>query len=226
MAIHTGQTGIAYAGYADTATPFTDEAMTLNGARTLAFITDTDKRAWDPVTAVTITYGVHTYTGVATVYRAGGFIEFAPALDSGTTVTVTGAYLPIQCIGVCKGYSLDVSWNTEDATVFPHCDGNTDDGWQVNAATTRTASGSVDLLIDDTAAHIWRDAIWGDTEEGNEVTGGQIMFLELGNSATGGVTFYVLCWPSDNIQINASALNTETISFVLGDDPPYVNVLY
>lgn len=223
MAIHTGQTGLAYAAYADSGTTMTNEPMTINAGRTIAYVTNAVKRAWDPDATLTVNYTGGTYTGTATVYRAGGFITFNPALDPGITVTVTGKYLPLQCIGVCKSFSLDLSWNTEDATVFPHCAGNTDDGWQRNAAVTKTASGSVELLMDDAAAHVWRDAIWGDTTSGNEVAGGRMLYLELGNTAASGYTFYVLGWPSDSIQASASALNTETISFVLGDDPPFVN---
>ena len=220
MAIHTGQTGLAYAGYADSATSMTTEAMTINAGRTVAYVTDPDKRAWDPDTAVTINYTGGTYTGTATVYRAGGFVTFSPALDAGITLTVTGAYIPVACIGVCKGYSLDASWNTEDATVFPHCAGNTDDGWVRNAGVTRTMTGSIDLLMDDADTAPVREAILGD---GDAVVGGKILFLELGNSAVSGYSIFVLGWPSVSMQASASALNTETISFVVGDDAPYLN---
>lgn len=223
MAVHTGQTGLAYAGYADAGVTMTNEPMTITAGRTLAYCTADYRRAWDPIADITINYTGGSYTGTATVYKAGGYITFDPALGAGITVTVSGKYIPLTCIGVCKSFSLDVSWNTEDATVFPHCSGNTDDGWQRNAAVTRTASGSIELLMDDVADHPWRDAILGNPDDVPAVVGGEMLYLELGNTATSGYTFYMWGWPSDSISASASALNTETISFVLGDEPPFIN---
>ena len=63
----------------------------------------------------------------------------------------------------------------------------------------------------------WRNAILGN---GSTVTGGEILYLELGMTTSW--TLHVLAWPSLNINASASALNTETINFTVGDDPPFL----
>jgi len=217
MALSIGSSGTVYAGYADAGTSFTSEGCTLNAGLTLAYITDRTKRAWHPDTAVTITYGVHTYSGTATVYRAGGYITFDPALDAGTTVAVSGKYIPVTEVGVCKSFSLDASWNTEDATVIPLA-AATDKGWTINAPTTKSASGTLEMLIDDTSDVDWRDAILGNV--GDSETGGSVLYVEYG--ITSSWLIHAIVWPSINISASATALGTETVNFVLGDDPPYL----
>ena len=216
MAVWTGASGNVSVGYADSPVSFSDEAMTINQARTLAYIADADKRAWDPDTAVTLTYS-DTYAGKATIYRAGGYVRFDPALDAGITLTASGKYIPVAEVCLCKSFSFDASWNSEDATTIP-CSTSTHTGWQVNKPTTRTISGSMELLVDDTLSHAWRDAIVGNPDDNPAVVGNEILFVEFG--ITGSWGLYALVWPSTSIAANASALNNETISFVLGEDPP------
>ena len=218
MAVWTGQQGNVSVGYADTATEFTDEACSINAGRTLAYITDVTKRAWDPNTAVTITYTGGEYTGTATVFRAGGYIRLSPALDAGITLTVSGAYIPIAEVCICKSFNFDVNWNAEDTTCFPCTDTAADTGWQKNKGVLRTMTGSMELLMDDTLSHAWRDAILGWPDEDPETVGNEILFVELG--ITGSWALYALVWPSISITANASSLNGETVTFTLGDDPP------
>lgn len=218
MSVFTGVNSYVYAGYADTGSAFTDQPCTIVTGRTLAYITNRVMRAWDPNEPVTITYTGGTYSGTATVIRAGGYIKFDPALGAGITVKVTGKYIPIAEVCLAKSFSIDLTWNTEDATRIP-CTTTADDaGWQKNAATVKSCSGTVELFQDNTVdENDWRNAILGN---GSTVTGGEILYLELGMTTSW--TLHVLAWPSLNINASASALNTETINFTVGDDPPFL----
>lgn len=216
MAITTGKDGFVYIGYSDSGTSFTDEDVTVLAGRTVAYIADRDKRVWHPDTDITITYTGGTYSGTATVYRAGGFITFSPALGAGILVSVSGKYIPVASVGLCKSFSLDLTWNTEDATVIPAAT-DTDGGWTRNAATAKSLSGSVELLMSDTASHEWRDAILGNPDE--SIDGGSVLYVEVG--ITSDWTMGAIVWPSTSMSASASALNTETVNFVMGDDPPY-----
>lgn len=221
MAIYTGVNSFVNVGYADTSSTFTTEACTeVGNPITHAYITDRTMRVWDPEAAVTVYADGTPMTTGYTVYHAGGYITFSPTLTAGTAITVTGKYIPVAELCLAKSFSVDVTWNTEDATTIPCTATAADAGWQKNKGTTRSISGSLELLMDDTAAHPWRDAILGNPDDEPAVVGGEVLYLELG--ITSSWTLHILCWPSISITANASSLNGETVSFVGADSPPFL----
>lgn len=181
-------------------TAFTTEACTANGARTQYQITNTSKRYWSTATAITVETspdGVSWTTAGAGTYQlayAGGIVIFPSAQAVGTQVRVTGAYLSVSQLANSFEWTLDISANVSEATVF----GAT---WKAQKYTDRQATASLKKF--------WADEYFF-TNLGNEF----LLVLYMDQSA--GTRYEGLfCMNSDSIASAQSGLVQESVSFTL-----------
>lgn len=103
-----------------TATAMTDEATTdVGGTYTDYQITNTAKRIISPYGTVVVEVdSVAADTADYTVNRLTGTVTFGVALAGTEVVTVTADYLPLTTIADASEWSLDISNNSEDASVL------------------------------------------------------------------------------------------------------------
>lgn len=128
MAI-AGKIGSIYMKTTDTATTFTDEAMTnIDGATWR--ITDDSKRYWDKATAITVTVDATPETGI-TVDYVGGRITFDTPLAGTETVLVSGKYWTVSELAGFYNWTLDIVADLEDSTTFA------DAGWRAYTPTLK-----------------------------------------------------------------------------------------
>ena len=100
-----------------TSTTFTAEATTANVAKTVYTITDRSKRFWDASAATTVYYNGIANTSYASIQYPGGIVTWAVSPGS-SAVTVTGKYLAAAASAQARDWSMDVSYDMADATVF------------------------------------------------------------------------------------------------------------
>lgn len=126
-----------------TSVAFANEATTANADRTEYAIHDAAKRYWDRLAVFAVersTDNGTTWNVVPTseyaLIHVGGLVKFASAQAAGTLVRVSGRYLPVSTVGQAKEWSLDLSLNMEDASVFG-------DGWKTYTPLQASASASL-----------------------------------------------------------------------------------
>lgn len=115
----------------------TDEATTdVGGTHTDYQITAAAKRIISPFAAVVVEADtVALAENLYTVNRLTGTITFAVARGSSEAITVTSTYLPMTTIGEASEWSLEISNNSEDASVLG-------DTWAKRENTLGDVSGS------------------------------------------------------------------------------------
>lgn len=121
-----------------TATTMTDEPMTnVASANTNYQITEASKRIIAPYGAVVVEVNtVAASSALYTVNRLTGTVTFLTPLTGSETVTITADYLPMSTIADASEWSLDISNNSEDASVLG-------DTWMKRDNTLGDVSGSL-----------------------------------------------------------------------------------
>lgn len=102
---------------------FTNEATTANVARTVYTITNTVKRVWDRIAAITVQTspdGGTTWNAATgyTINRLKGQVTFGVANAVGTLIRVSGSYLPLAAAVSGKSYKWELSATNIDNSEF------------------------------------------------------------------------------------------------------------
>lgn len=123
----------------------TAEATTDGGSHTDYQITDAAKRIISPYASVTVLKdAVAESAANYTINRLTGTVTFLSALVGTEAITVTSTYLPMTTIADASEWSLDISNNSEDASVLG-------DTWMKRENTLGDVSGSLNRFHVDNA---------------------------------------------------------------------------
>jgi hypothetical protein len=145
MAI-TGMTGAVYVSDVNTApVPFSSEPCTGDASYKRYQIDDPNLRYWEPSVPVLVEVDGSVITSGFTLEHAGGYVVFNSALDSESTVKVSGSYLTLVPAGGFFNWSIDTDGEDVEATTFAS------QGWKDFVRTINGWSGSA-------------EAYWGDTQ--------------------------------------------------------------
>jgi len=168
----------------------TDEAATTSDNLTYQ-ITDTAKRYIDLNTAVVVEDSAVVTTENYTVNYLTGEITFA---ETGTrTITVSGAYMTPSTVATAKSYSVNVTADTLENTVFTDTFKTFQSGLVSGTASLGRFHASDDLFID-------------------EILAGNYFIVEFFVDATNKVSFYGL--PSSNtVDAAVESLVEENVDF-------------
>lgn len=147
MAVIHGKMGRVRIG-ASVATTSTNVAATLSSDDDVTLtIANSSQRHWTQGSTMPRVYGATTdaeLTDAYTVDCVRGRVVFSTAHSTAVAYKVDIAWVPMSCLGVTRSWTLDVSNDLKDVTVFP-C--STSHGWRAFAPGLSEATISLGRLV-------------------------------------------------------------------------------
>lgn len=220
MAHLAGIDGRLWLGYTENATIMNAEGTSPFVGRKVFQITNDVKRFIDPYSSVKVYVDGDEVTSGFTLYRAGGLVVFDEAVDAGDDVTISGKYIPMTAIASAKSISYELTQSTEDVTTFGT--GACGSRWGSNAASMRQGSGSIEVLFDAEGPDEWHDAMFGDESENPDWVGGRVIGIQFGDCGENWTMYMLAFLTGLTQQSSATGIATETLNFIIGNDPPYL----
>lgn len=197
MAVYAGYGANVYIA-SGTPVSFTDEAMTNAGDNKTYTITNSAKRFWSRAYAITVKKNGNVVSSGFTIQHPGGKVIFSTANQPSDTITVSGYYIPVSQLGDGKEWTLDISSDTEEVTVFGS-------QWKAFVATRQGASGSI--------THFWNDGAFLSLM-------GSLMGFELQADSSKKYQFYGY-FTKDSINTAADGLIEEPLDFIVDGNVYY-----
>lgn len=121
---------------------FAGEAMTTLTANTVYQITNTTKRVWDRVAAITVKKdAVAQAATLYTLNRLTGTVTFLADIGGGHVITTDGSYLPLSSAAEAKSFRYELARDLLDSTSYDSA--TADQGFKRKNAAMSDASGSL-----------------------------------------------------------------------------------